>query len=64
MSYLKKIKYEIVLKDSFLVIRGCPKCGRKFLLYLRKNIRVFWTIMNCLRKCMAEICNYFGKTNC
>ena len=29
MSYLKKIEYEIVLKDSFLVIRGCPKCGRK-----------------------------------
>jgi len=29
MSYLKKIEYEIVLKDSFLVIRNCPKCGRK-----------------------------------
>lgn len=29
MSYLKKIEYEIMLKDSFLVIRNCPKCGRK-----------------------------------
>lgn len=29
MSYLKKIEYEIVLKDSFLVIWNCPKCGRK-----------------------------------
>ncbi|MBD5472960.1 MAG: DUF1062 domain-containing protein [Lachnospiraceae bacterium] len=29
MSYLKKIEYEIILKDSFWVIRSCPKCGRK-----------------------------------
>ena len=29
MSYLRKIEYEIVLKDSFWVIRSCPKCGRK-----------------------------------
>ncbi len=29
MSYLKKIEYEIVLNDSFLVIRDCPKCGKK-----------------------------------
>ena len=29
MSYLRKIEYEIVLKDSFLIIRNCPKCGRK-----------------------------------
>lgn len=29
MSYFKKIEYEIVLKDSFWVIRNCPKCGRK-----------------------------------
>ena len=29
MSYLKKIEYEITLKDSFWVIRSCPKCGRK-----------------------------------
>ncbi len=29
MSYLKKIEYEIVLKDSFSVIWSCPKCGRK-----------------------------------
>ena len=29
MSYFFTIEYEIVLKDSFLIIRGCPKCGRK-----------------------------------
>lgn len=29
MSYLRKIEYEIVLKDSFCIIRNCPKCGRK-----------------------------------
>ena len=29
MSYLKKIEYEIILKDSFCVIRSCSKCGRK-----------------------------------
>ena len=29
MSYFKKIEYEITLKDSFRVIRNCPKCGRK-----------------------------------
>lgn len=29
MSYLKKTEYEIILKDSFWIIRGCPKCGKK-----------------------------------
>ena len=29
MSYLRKIEYEIVLKNSFWIIRNCPKCGRK-----------------------------------
>ena len=29
MSYLRKIEYEIVLKDSFWIIRNCPKYGRK-----------------------------------
>lgn len=29
MSYFKKIEYEIILKDSFRVIRSCPKCGGK-----------------------------------
>lgn len=29
MGYLKKIEYEIVLEDSFWVVRNCPKCGRK-----------------------------------
>lgn len=38
MSYLKKMEYEIVLKDSFWVIRNCPKCGRKTYF---KNTRKF-----------------------
>lgn len=29
MSYFTKIEYEIILKDSFRVIRSCPKCGGK-----------------------------------
>ncbi len=29
MSYLKKIEYEMIPKDSFRVIRSCPKCGGK-----------------------------------
>ena len=29
MSYSRKIEYEIILKDSFRVIRSCPGCGRK-----------------------------------
>ena len=29
MSYLREIRYEIVLEDSFWVFRNCPKCGRK-----------------------------------
>lgn len=29
MSYLRKIEYEMTPGDSFSVIRGCAKCGRK-----------------------------------
>lgn len=29
MSYLRKIEYEMIPGDSFSVIRGCAKCGRK-----------------------------------
>lgn len=29
MSYFRKIEYEMIPKDSFSVIRGCAKCGRK-----------------------------------
>ena len=55
MSYLKKIEYEIVLKDSFLVIRGCPKCGRKTHFKNTKKFRVnangnkldVWLIYQC-----------------
>lgn len=55
MGYLKKIEYEIVLKDSFLVIRGCPKCGRKTYFKNTKKFRVnangnkldVWLIYQC-----------------
>ena len=55
MSYLKKIEYEIVLKDSFLVIRGCPKCGKKRHFKNTKKFRVnangnkldVWLIYQC-----------------
>ena len=55
MSYLKKIEYEIVLKDSFLVIRGCPKCGKKTHFKNTKKFRVnangnkldIWLIYQC-----------------
>ncbi len=40
MSYLKKIEYEIVLKDSFWVIRNCPKCNRKTYFTNTKRFRV------------------------
>ncbi len=55
MSYLKKIEYEIVLKDSFLVIRNCPKCGRKTYFKNTKKFRInangnkldIWLIYQC-----------------
>lgn len=55
MSYLKKIEYEIVLKDSFCIIRNCPKCGRKTYYTNTKKFRVnangnrldVWLIYQC-----------------
>ncbi len=40
MSYLKKIEYEIVPKDSFRVIWNCPKCSRKTHFINTKKFRV------------------------
>lgn len=55
MSYLRKVEYEIVLKDSFLIIRNCPKCGRKSHYINTKKFRVnangnkldIWLIYQC-----------------
>ena len=55
MSYLKKMEYEIVLKDSFWINRNCPKCGRKTYLKNTKKFRVnangnkldIWLIYQC-----------------
>ena len=55
MSYLKKIEYEIILKDSISVIRGCSKCGRKTDFINTKKFRVnangnkldIWLIYQC-----------------
>lgn len=55
MSYLRKIEYEIVLKDSFWVIRNCPKCGRKAHYINTKKFRInangnkldIWLIYQC-----------------
>lgn len=55
MGYLKKIEYEMILKDSFLVIRSCPKCGRKTYFKNTKKFRVnangnkldVWLIYQC-----------------
>ena len=55
MSYLKKIEYEIILKDSFWVARNCPKCGRKTHYINTKKFRInangnkldVWLIYQC-----------------
>lgn len=55
MSDIIKIEYEIVLKDSLLVIRGCPKCGKKTHFCNTKKFRVnangnkldVWLIYQC-----------------
>ena len=55
MSYLKKMEYEIVLKDSFWVIRNCSKCGRKTYFKNTRKFRVntngnkldVWLIYQC-----------------
>ena len=56
MSYLRKIEYEIILKDSFWIIRNCPKCGRKTHYINTKKFRVnangnkldIWLIYQCV----------------
>ncbi len=55
MGYLRKIEYEIDLKESFWIIRGCPKCGRKTYFQNTKKFRVnangnkldIWLIYQC-----------------
>ncbi len=56
MSYLRNIEYELVLKDSFWIIRNCPKCGRKTHYINTKKFRInangnkldIWLIYQCL----------------
>ena len=56
MSYLRKIEYKIVLKDSFWIIRNCPKCGRKTHYINTKKFRInanghildIWLIYQCV----------------
>ena len=58
MSYLKKIEYEIVPRESFSVIRGCSGCGKKTHFINTKKFRVnangnkldVWLIYQC-EKC-------------
>lgn len=55
MSYLTKIEYEMILRESFLVIRNCPDCGRKTHFKNTKKFRVnangskldVWLIYQC-----------------
>lgn len=55
MSYFRKIEYELVLKDSFWMIRNCPECGRKTHYRNTKKFRVnangnkvdIWLIYQC-----------------
>ena len=55
MSYLKKMEYEIILKDSFWVLRNCPKCGRRTHFINTKRFRInangnkldIWLIYQC-----------------
>lgn len=56
MSYLRKIEYEIIPKNSFWIIRNCPKCGRKTHYINTKKFRInasgnkldIWLIYQCL----------------
>ena len=55
MSYLEKIEYEIIPKESLLVIRKCPGCGKKTYFKNTKKFRVnangsrldVWLIYQC-----------------
>ena len=56
MSYLRKFEYELVLNDSFWIIRNCPKCGRKTHYRNTKKFRInangnrldIWLIYQCV----------------
>lgn len=58
MSYFKKKEYEIIPKDSYQIIRNCPKCGVKMRFRNTNNFRVnangnqidVWLIYQC-EKC-------------
>ena len=58
MSYLEKIEYEIVSKDSLTLIRNCAGCGKKAYFTNTKKFRVnangnrldVWLIYQC-KKC-------------
>jgi len=41
MNYLKKIEYKIVLKNSFRVIRNCPKNAEQSAEMHGKNVQLF-----------------------
>lgn len=58
MSYMKIIEYEVIMDDSFLVIRNCAGCGKKACFHNTKRFRVnangnlldAWLIYQC-EKC-------------
>lgn len=60
MSYLKKLEYELVLNESFLIVRRCSGCGRKTRFQNAKKFRVnangnrldVWLIYQC------ELCKH------
>ena len=55
MGYLRKTEYEIALKESFWIVRGCPKCGKKTYFQNTKKFRInangnkldIWLIYQC-----------------
>lgn len=60
MSYLRKIKWEIILENKPKVIRNCPKCGektyflntQKFRVNANKKLVDIWLIYQC-SKCKS-----------
>lgn len=58
MSYFTKVEYEIIPKDSYKVIKNCPKCGCKTTFFNTNHFRVnangnqvdVWLIYQC-EKC-------------
>lgn len=55
MSYFTKVEYEIIPKESYKVIRNCPKCGCKTTFLNTNNFRInangnqvdVWLIYQC-----------------